>query len=143
MGLEQVTIDTLLPELVPPPRRGRVFAFNQGIEFAVVPVVALLGWLLVPLHPLGLDGWRWVALIGASGALAGLVVPAGGAGKPALAGAAWPQASKPKRSCAIGSTGRASDIGRPLPPPVPANERLRKKAASANCSSRLISSAQW
>jgi putative MFS transporter len=28
-----------------------------------------LGWLLVPLHPLGLDGWRWVALIGASGAL--------------------------------------------------------------------------
>ena len=69
VGLEQVTIDTLLPELVPPPTRGRVFAVNQGIEFAVVPVVALLGWLLVPLHPFGLEGWRWVALIGASGAL--------------------------------------------------------------------------
>ncbi len=69
VGLEQVTIDTLLPELVPPLKRGRVFAVNQGIEFAVVPVVALLGWLLVPLHPLGLEGWRWVALIGASGAL--------------------------------------------------------------------------
>ena len=69
VGLEQVTIDTLLPELVPPPTRGRVFAVNQGIEFAVVPVVALLGWLLVPLHPFGFDGWRWVALIGASGAL--------------------------------------------------------------------------
>ena len=69
VGLEQITIDTLLPELVPPPKRGRVFAVNQGIEFAVVPLVALLGWLLVPLHPLGLDGWRWVALIGASGAL--------------------------------------------------------------------------
>jgi putative MFS transporter len=69
VGLEQVTIDTLLPELVPPPRRGQAFAVNQGIEFAVVPVVALLGWLLVPLHPLGLEGWRWVALIGATGAL--------------------------------------------------------------------------
>src|SRR6185437_10103913 len=69
VGLEQITIDTLLPELVPPPKRGRAFAVNQGIEFAVVPLVALLGWLLVPLHPFGLEGWRWVALIGASGAL--------------------------------------------------------------------------
>ncbi len=69
VGLEQVTIDTLLPELVPPPGRGRAFAVNQGIEFAVVPLVALLGWLLVPLYPLGFAGWRWVALIGASGAL--------------------------------------------------------------------------
>lgn len=69
VGLEQVTIDTLLPELVPPPRRGRAFAVNQGIEFAAVPLVALLGWLLLPLHPYGFEGWRWVALIGASGAL--------------------------------------------------------------------------
>ena len=69
VGLEQVTIDTLLPELVPPLRRGRAFAVSQGIAFSAVPLVALLGWLLVPLHPLGLDGWRWVALIGASGAL--------------------------------------------------------------------------
>ena len=69
VGLEQVTIDTLLPELVPPPARGRAFAVNQGIEFAAVPLAALLGWLLVPLHPLGLEGWRWVTLAGASGAL--------------------------------------------------------------------------
>ncbi|HZQ39634.1 MAG TPA: MFS transporter, partial [Rhizomicrobium sp.] len=51
VGLEQITIDTLLPELVPPARRGQVFAVNQGIEFAVVPLVALLAWLLMPLHP--------------------------------------------------------------------------------------------
>jgi putative MFS transporter len=69
VGLEQVTIDTLLPELVPPPTRGRVFAISQGIAFAAVPVVALLGWLMVPIHPFGFEGWRWVALIGASGAL--------------------------------------------------------------------------
>jgi MFS transporter, putative metabolite:H+ symporter len=70
VGLEQVTIDTLLPELVPAEARGRAFAFNQLIEFSVVPVVALLGWLLVPLHPFGIDGWRCVALIGCAGALA-------------------------------------------------------------------------
>jgi len=32
--------------------------------------VALLGWLLVPRHPLGIAGWRWVTLIGSAGALA-------------------------------------------------------------------------
>ncbi|HJZ21510.1 MAG TPA: MFS transporter, partial [Bradyrhizobium sp.] len=70
IGLEQVTIDTFIPELVPPQGRGRAFAFYQFIAFLIVPVVALLGWLLVPLSPLGLDGWRWIALISAAGALA-------------------------------------------------------------------------
>ena len=70
VGLEQITIDTFLPELVPPQHRGRAFAYYQFIEFCIVPVVALLGWLLVPHEPLGLAGWRWVALIGSVGALA-------------------------------------------------------------------------
>ena len=69
VGLEQITIDTLLPELVPPRRRGAVFAVSQALAFSAVPVVALLGWLLVPLHVFGLAGWRWVALIGSAGAL--------------------------------------------------------------------------
>jgi len=30
-----------------------------------VPVVSFLAWLLVPTAPLGLEGWRWVVLIGA------------------------------------------------------------------------------
>jgi putative MFS transporter len=69
VGVEQVTIDTFLPELVPPTSRGRAFAFNQFIQFSFVPVVALLGWLLVPRAPLGLEGWRWVTLLGSAGAL--------------------------------------------------------------------------
>ena len=69
VGLEQVTVDTLVPELVPAAARGRAFALNQFIAFSVVPIVALLSWLLVPLHPFGLDGWRYVAIIGAVGAL--------------------------------------------------------------------------
>jgi putative MFS transporter len=69
VGLEMVTIDTFLPEFVPPHGRGRAFAFSQVLEFSIVPVVALLGWLLVPRAPLGLAGWRWVTLIGSAGAL--------------------------------------------------------------------------
>ncbi len=69
IGVELVTIDTYIAELVPKQLRGRAFAFNQVVQFCAVPFVALVSWQLVPLQPLGLDGWRWVALIGAAGAL--------------------------------------------------------------------------
>ena len=69
VGVELVTIDTYLSELVPANLRGRAFAINQSIQFCAVPVVALLAWQLVPRAPLGLDGWRWVVLLGASGAI--------------------------------------------------------------------------
>ncbi|MBO0711883.1 MAG: MFS transporter [Acetobacteraceae bacterium] len=69
IGVELVTISTYVSELVPKAFRGRAFAFQQGIGFCVVPLVAFLAWLLVPIRPLGLDGWRWVVLIGSIGAL--------------------------------------------------------------------------
>ena len=69
VGVELVTIDTYLSELVPKHLRGRAFAFNQFIQFSVVPVVALVAWLLVPIAPLGFSGWRWVVLLGSAGAL--------------------------------------------------------------------------
>lgn len=69
VGVELVTIDAYISELVPANLRGRAFAINQTIQFCAVPVVALLAWLLVPRSPLGLDGWRWVVLFGAAGAV--------------------------------------------------------------------------
>ncbi len=69
IGVELVTIDTYVAELVPKHVRGRAFAYNQMIQFAVVPVVALLSYLLVPTAPFGIDGWRWVVAIGSAGAL--------------------------------------------------------------------------
>ena len=56
VGVELVTIDTYLSELVPANLRGRAFAINQAIQFCAVPMVALLAWLLVPRAPLS-DGW--------------------------------------------------------------------------------------
>jgi putative MFS transporter len=67
-AVQLVTIDTYISELIPSAERGRAFAINQFITFCVVPVVALLAWLLVPIAPFGLDGWRWVVLIGSVGA---------------------------------------------------------------------------
>jgi putative MFS transporter len=69
IGVELVTIDTYISEFVPKGMRGRAFAFNQTIQFAVVPVVAFLAYQLVPLDPLGFAGWRWVVMIGSVGAL--------------------------------------------------------------------------
>jgi MFS transporter, putative metabolite:H+ symporter len=69
IGVELVTIDTYIAELVPKNMRGRSFAFNQTIQFCVVPIVAFISFILVPRAPLGWDGWRWVVAIGAIGAL--------------------------------------------------------------------------
>ena len=69
IGVELVTIGTYVSELVPRHIRGRAFACEQAIGFLSVPVAALLSYLLVPRRPFGLDGWRWVVLIGAHGAL--------------------------------------------------------------------------
>jgi putative MFS transporter len=69
-GVQLVTVDTYIAELVPRTLRGRAFSINQFVSFCVVPVVALLAWLMVPLKPFGFDGWRWVVLFGSVGALA-------------------------------------------------------------------------
>lgn len=69
VGVELVTIDTYLSELVPKGRRGPAFAFNQFVTFLAVPLVAFISYLLGTTRWWGLDGWRWVVLIGSSGAL--------------------------------------------------------------------------
>jgi putative MFS transporter len=69
IGLELITIGSYLTEFAPRHLRGRAFAVCQAIGFTAVPVVAFLAYLLVPLKPFGLDGWRWVVLIGGSGAV--------------------------------------------------------------------------
>lgn len=69
LGVEMVTIGAYLTELVPKAVRGRAFACCQAIGFSAVPMVAFLSYLLVPLAPFGIDGWRWIVVIGAHGAL--------------------------------------------------------------------------
>ncbi|HXE36467.1 MAG TPA: MFS transporter [Verrucomicrobiae bacterium] len=68
IGAEIVVIDTYVTEVVPGRARGRYVAITQVAGFCAVPVAAVLSRLLVPTHFL-MSGWRWVMVIGASGAL--------------------------------------------------------------------------
>ncbi|MFM0593737.1 MULTISPECIES: MFS transporter [Paraburkholderia] len=70
IGVELVTIDTYISELIPSRERGRAYSVNQFITFSVVPVVAFLAYALNGTKPLGLDYWRVVILIGSVGAVA-------------------------------------------------------------------------
>jgi MFS transporter, putative metabolite:H+ symporter len=70
IGVEIITIDAFIAELVPSWMRGRAFAVNQAVMFIAVPIVAALAWWLVPLSPYGIDGWRWVVLAGAAASMA-------------------------------------------------------------------------
>jgi MFS transporter, putative metabolite:H+ symporter len=69
IGVELVTIDTYIAELAPVTVRGRAFAYANIIQFAAIPLVAFLGWLLVPRSLFGVDGWRIVVMAGSLGAL--------------------------------------------------------------------------
>lgn len=69
VGIEIVTIDSYVTELVPQSMRGRAMALNQAVMFMAAPVAAILSYWLVPTRMLGLEGWRWVVLAGAAGAV--------------------------------------------------------------------------
>jgi MFS transporter, putative metabolite:H+ symporter len=68
LGVELVNVDAYLSELVPKEQRGAAFAYNQCVMYTAVPIVAFLAWQLVPHTIYGLDGWRWVVIIGSIGA---------------------------------------------------------------------------
>jgi len=69
VGVELVTIDTYIAELVPKHSRGKTFAINQAIQFTSAPIAAILSWLLIDAAPFGISGWRWVALFPVLGAV--------------------------------------------------------------------------
>ncbi|MER7708143.1 MFS transporter [Kitasatospora sp. NPDC097605] len=62
--------DAYLSDLLPARLRGRWTALAYTIAFLGVPAVGLTARWLVPLSPLGVDGWRWLFLTGAVGGFA-------------------------------------------------------------------------
>ena len=69
LGVQTVTIDVFIAELIPARERGRAFSWNQTITFCAVPVDRGAGVAAGAAAPLGLDGWRWVVLVGSVGAI--------------------------------------------------------------------------
>jgi putative MFS transporter len=68
IGGQQIVVDTYTSEMVPSSVRGRYVAISQMVGFTAVPAAALLTSILVRTHFL-IAGWRWVMLLGGSGAL--------------------------------------------------------------------------
>ncbi len=119
IGVELVTVDAYVAEIVPKAVRGRAFALVQFVCAAAVPVVALIGWWLIPQDPFGIAGWRFVALIGTLGGVLVWILRRNLPETPrwlALHG----KPEDAERVVAMLEARVAADTGAPLPAPGPA-----------------------
>jgi MFS transporter, putative metabolite:H+ symporter len=69
LGAELLLVDAYLGELLPRAVRGRYTAWAYTLGFVGVPAAGFLARVLVPLTPLGIDGWRWMFIAGSTGAV--------------------------------------------------------------------------
>ncbi|WP_037659868.1 MFS transporter, partial [Streptomyces aurantiacus] len=67
IGAEQSLSDCYLADVLPARYRGRYTAWAYTLAFCGVPAVGFAALWLVPLSPLGIDGWRWLFVLGALG----------------------------------------------------------------------------
>jgi MFS transporter, putative metabolite:H+ symporter len=93
LGVELVTIDAYLSELVPKGSRGKAFALLLGISAIAPPVIYFISWKLVPIAPFGIGG------VGSYGSAlparsscgrSGSACPTARAGSPSRAGSTRP-----------------------------------------------------
>jgi putative MFS transporter len=68
IGAELPLVDAYLSELLPARHRGRYTAWAYTLGFLGIPIAGFLARVLVPRHPLGIDGWRWMFVAGSLGA---------------------------------------------------------------------------
>ena len=61
VGMQIVTIDCYLAEIMPRKLRGRAFAVSTFLQFLAVPIAAVFAMLVIPHGLLGIEGWRWLA----------------------------------------------------------------------------------
>jgi putative MFS transporter len=116
IAVEFVTIDTYLSELVPRERRGAAFAFVATIGLLAYPLAAFFAFLLVPHAPFGIDGWRWVAVIGAGGAVIAWWLRLGLPESPRWL-AQHGRHAEADRAAQMIERRIEAETGRPLPPP--------------------------
>jgi putative MFS transporter len=69
LGAEPPLTDIYMGEMIPRHARGRYTAWSYTLGFFGIPVAGFAGRFIAKSVFLGLDGWRWLLIIGALGAV--------------------------------------------------------------------------
>jgi MFS transporter, putative metabolite:H+ symporter len=118
LGVELVTVDAYLSELVPKRARGKAFAFLLGIGASSGPIIYFLAWRLIPIAPFGVAGWRWLAWVGSASAVVVWWIRLGLPESPRWLAQQGRIAEADRVMSGIEARVEA-ESGRPLPPPGP------------------------
>jgi putative MFS transporter len=117
VGTQLINNDSYITELTPRATRGRYMAGAFVFILSAVPIAAFLAAALVPLAPFGIDGWRIVVAIGATGGILVIAIQRGLPESPR-----WLETQgRFVEADAVVSAIEArvtAELGRPLPPPV-------------------------
>lgn len=122
IGVQLITIDTYVSEISPKQSRGRYISLSHVIAYCAVPVAAFAAYVLIPRTLFGLEGWRWLAMIGSLGAPVYLLIAAKLPESPR-----WYEArgrvEEAEAAIAKMEAGVEANLGHALPPPQQEAER--------------------